>query len=110
MSDESVRPLTDQVTVQSATLVPFAIDGTRYCYAGPDSAVVLAASDASLQAYLTDSFRLGRDVTLSGLYAALTVAGIQRVELTQPAATVVVDDTQVASCTGTTLAYGGVDG
>ncbi len=109
VSGESVRPLTDQVTVQSAGVVNFSVAGTRYTYAGPDPDVVTAASDASLQAYLTASRRLGRDVTLSGLYAALTVPGIQRVELDEPTATIAVNETQVANCTSTDLTFGGVD-
>lgn len=106
---DDIRPLTDHVTVQSAEIVPFAIEGTRYTFAGPDSTVVLAASDASLQQYLTDCHKLGRDITFSGLGAALTVPGIQRVDLTSPAANVVIGRTQAPYCTGITLAYGGVD-
>jgi len=109
LSSASVRPLTDHVTVQSAAIVPFAIIGTRYTFAGPDSAVVLAASDAGLAAYLDESHRLGRDITLSGLAAAITVPGIQRVDLTAPAANIAIDRTQAAHCTGIDLAYGGTD-
>lgn len=109
LNDTSVRPLTDQVTVQSAVIVPFAVTGTRYTYAGPDSTVVLAASDASLAAYLAESHRLGRDITLSGLDAAIHVPGIQRVDLTAPTANIVVDRTQAAWCTSIALTYGGID-
>lgn len=109
LSADNVRPLTDHVTVQGATIVPFAITGTRYTYAGPDSTVVLAASDAGLTAYLTESHRLGRDITLSGLAAAITVPGIQRVDLTAPTANLAIDRTQAAYCTAITLAYGGTD-
>lgn len=109
VSAENVRPLTDQVSVQSATIVPFTVVGQRWTFAGPDSGVVLAASDASLAAYLAGSHRLGRDITLSGLIAAIHVPGMQRVELSQPAANVVVTRTQAAWCTGVTLGFGGLD-
>jgi phage-related baseplate assembly protein len=109
LSDKTVRPLTDHVTVNGVEILPFEIRGTRYTYAGPDSDVVLAASDASLAAYLEESHRLGRDITLSGLDAAIHVPGIQRVDLTAPAANIVVDRTQAAWCTAIDLAYGGTD-
>jgi phage-related baseplate assembly protein len=105
----NVRPLTDQVTVQSAQIIDFMVTGTRYTFAGPDSAVVLAASDASLAAYLAESHRLGRDITLSGLTAAIHVPGIQRVDLTAPTANIAVDRSQAAWCTSIALAYGGTD-
>lgn len=108
VSADNVRPLTDHVTVQSAEIVRFAIVATLYTFAGPDSDIVLAAARASLDAYLAASRRLGRDITLSGIYAALQVAGIQNVELTSPTATIVVGDTQAAYCDSVTLNYGGI--
>jgi phage-related baseplate assembly protein len=109
LSAETVRPLTDHVTVQSASIVPYQVIGTRYTYAGPDASVVLAASDAALQAYIDEAHRLGRDIPLSALYAALHVDGIQRVELTSPAADIVISATQAAHCTAIDLTYGGTD-
>lgn len=109
LSAENVRPLTDFVTVQSATIVPYSIEATIYTYAGPDSAVVLAASRTRLDAYVAESHRLGRDVTKSGLYSVLHSPGVQRVELTAPLVDIVVDRTQAAYCTGITITSGGVD-
>jgi phage-related baseplate assembly protein len=108
VSAENVRPLTDFVTVQSAEIVPFAVQARLWSFAGPDSSVALAAAAANLDAYLAASRRLGRDITLSALYAALQVPGIQNVIIDSPAATVVVSDTQAAHCTGTQLNYVGI--
>lgn len=108
LSAETVRPLTDHVTVQSATILTYAVDATIYTYAGPDSAVVIAESQARLNAYIADMHRIGMDVTLSGLYAALHGAGVQRVVLTSPVADIVATSTQATHCTGTTLTHGGV--
>ncbi|HEV2681322.1 MAG TPA: baseplate J/gp47 family protein [Rhodanobacter sp.] len=105
---ENVRPLTDHVTVQSASIVDYQVVGTRYTYAGPDSAVVLAASDASLQNYITTCHKLGLDVTFSGLCGAIMVQGMQRVDLTAPAANIVIDRTHASFCNGINLTYGGV--
>lgn len=107
VNGREVRPLTDFVTVQSAEIVPFAINATVWTFAGPDTPVVLAAARAQLAAYLADSRRLGRDITISSLLAALTVAGVQRVELAAPVATLTIDRTQAAFCTGVAIAHGG---
>lgn len=108
VSADNVRPLTDHVMVQSAEIIDFDIDATLYTFAGPDSDIVLAAAQTSLDAYLAASRRLGRDITLSAIYAALQVAGIQNVELASPTTTIVVGDTQAAYCRSVTLNYGGI--
>lgn len=108
VSAETVRPLTDYVTVQSADIVEFAVDAELRTFAGPDSSVAIAAAKANLATYLAESRRLGRDITLSGLYAALQVAGIQEVILHSPTATVTVSETQAAFCTSVKIVDGGV--
>lgn len=108
VSAESVRPLTDHVIVQSAEILKFDVKAKLWTFAGPDSDVALAAARAGLDAYLADSRRLGRDITLSGLYASLQVAGIQNVVLEAPTATIVVGDTQAAYCQSIELEYEGV--
>lgn len=109
LSADDVRPLTDEVTVQSATVVNYAVEATIYTYSGPDAAVVIAASTQRLNDYIAESHRLGRDVTMSGLYSVLHSEGVQRVELASPTADIVVDRTQVAHCTDVTITDGGVD-
>jgi phage-related baseplate assembly protein len=106
---ESVRPLTDYVQVQSAVITEYAIEATLYFYAGPDREVVLANALAAAEAYAAAQHRLGRDVTLSGLYAALHQPGVQRVELTSPTASIVVGRNGATYCTGITLHDGGLD-
>ncbi len=107
--DDAVRPVGDYVTVASAQLVPFALAARVYTFAGPDPLLVLATARAKLDAYIATSRRLGRDITRSGIYAALTVEGVQRVELDAPLADVVCDATQAALCTGITVTHAGYD-
>lgn len=109
VSAEDVRPLTDHVTVQSATIVNYTVSATLHFYAGPDRAVVLAASQASLEKYVEGQHRLGLDVTLSGIYAALHQPGVQRVDLASPTANIVVNSQSASYCTGITLTDGGLD-
>lgn len=105
---EDVRPLTDQVTVQAATLVNYAIEATVYTFDGPDPAAVIADCEVCAAAYAAKQKRLGLDITLSGIYAALHRPGVQRVELTAPAATIIVSESEAGNCTGIILTDGGI--
>jgi len=109
LNDEDVRPVADRVSVQSAKIVNYEIVAELYLYPGPEAEPVRAASEAKLAAYITAQKRLGRDIRLSALYAAMHVEGVQRVNLIKPAADVVLDKTQAAYCTGFTLTVGGSD-
>jgi phage-related baseplate assembly protein len=60
---------------------------------------ILAAAKAQGAAYINEQRRLGRDVRLSAIYAALHVQGVQRVELMKPLADMVLDKTQASYCT-----------
>lgn len=109
LAADDVRPLTDHVTVQSATIVPYSIEAEVFTFAGPDAAVVMAESRARLARYVEDSHRLGRDVTLSAIFAALHSEGVQNVILTSPPADIVVDRTQATYCTASVVTHGGLD-
>lgn len=109
LNDEDVRPVADRVTVQSASIVNYAIEAVLYLYPGPEAEPVRAAAEKKLAAFVSAQARLGRDIRKSALYAALHVEGVQRVELAQPAADVVLDKTQAAYCTGYSITVGGSD-
>lgn len=109
LNDENVRPVADRVNVRSADIVNYAIEAEIFIYPGPEAEPVRAASEAKLASYVTAQKRLGRDIRLSALYAAIHVEGVQRVNLIQPATDVVLDKTQAAYCTGYTLSVGGSD-
>lgn len=109
LNADDVRPLCDNVVVQSAAIVSYAITATLFFYPGPDSAVVMAAAQAAATAYAAAQHRIGRDVTISGLHAALHRPGVQRVVLTAPAATLTIGSAQASWCTAITLTNGGVD-
>lgn len=94
-----VRPLTDEVIVQPATLVPFAIEAQLTVFAGPDQGLLLQTALDSLNAHLAAARKLGRDVTRSALIAALHVANVQKVELLSPVADLDIDPSELASVT-----------
>lgn len=103
LNAEFIRPMTDNVTVQSATIQEYAITAELTLYPGPDSAVVMAAAEAAVQAYVDSVARIGYDVTLSGIYHALHQVGVQNVGLTLPAADIVIDDSEASYCTAITI-------
>lgn len=109
VSADDVRPLTDHVTVQSAAIKPYEIRAVIRTYAGPDTSVVMNAAQAEAEAFIVANHRLGRDVNLSSIYAALTTAGVMRVDLTEPTGNIVCDETEAAYCTVIVLEHGGVD-
>jgi phage-related baseplate assembly protein len=108
LSADTRRPLTDHVTVAPAEIVTYTIKAAISTFAGPDSAVVLAEAQKKIDAYTAASMRLGRDVTLSGIYAALHVEGVQRVALIEPKADIVCDRSQAPYCQSVALSYDGI--
>lgn len=109
VTDNAIRPLGDLVTVRSATQRPFDVIAHIWTFAGPDPALVISAARTKLDRYLASSRRLGRDITISGLYAALTVEGVQRVEIISPIASIVCDLTQAARCNSIDVRHAGYD-
>lgn len=108
VSADDVRPLTDAVTVQSAAIVPFAVEAELTIYSGPDANLILATSLAAVDTLLASMRRIGRDVTRSALIAALHSGGVQNVNLVSPAADVVVGDTGAAWATAVTVNVAGI--
>jgi phage-related baseplate assembly protein len=107
LDDESIRPLTDHVVTAAAQIVEYEVEATIRTYSGPDSSVVLASARSRLDAYVAESRRLGRDVTRSGLFAALHAEGVQNVVLTAPAEDITVSRQQAPHCTGITITHAG---
>lgn len=102
VSADTRRPLTDLVTVQSAQIVNFSVDYDLTAFSGPDGTLILTNSQASVQAYVDESHRIGRDITLSALYHAAHVEGAQNIRLNSPIADIVVTRTQAPYCIGVT--------
>lgn len=109
LSDEDVRPLTDHVQVQSAEIIGYQVSGTLYFYSGPDRTVVMQTAQDALNTYVANQHRMGRDVSLSGIYAALHQPGVQRVDLDAPTADITVTRLQAPYCTAIDLTDGGID-
>lgn len=109
LSDESVRPVGDRLTVQSAEIVDYEIAATLYFYHGPESEPIADAAEEALQSWLAGQGSIGRDVARSAIMAALHVQGVQRVEVQSPPDNIVISDTQAARCTSVIITKGGTD-
>lgn len=103
LSADTRRPLCDSVDVQPAEILTYAIEAELECDAGPSSAVVLENAQTAAAAYVAQQLRLGAEIALSGIYAALHQSGVRVVNLTTPVAGIAPTVRQAARCTGITL-------
>ncbi|AXF09538.1 baseplate assembly protein [Paraburkholderia graminis] len=108
LASDNVRPLTDFVTVQSATIKRYAVRATLIFFAGPDRSVALAEAQKNVKKYTDDMHKLGMAITLDGVYAAARAAGVQKVLLTEPAADIPATKQEAPYCTAIELVDGGI--
>lgn len=107
LNAETVRPMTDQVGVQAASIVGYQIKAELVLYPGPDANVVLQAAKDAVTTYAESVRRIGYDVTLSGIYAALHQPGVQTVNLISPATSLVIGDGQASHVTAINVTVAG---
>jgi phage-related baseplate assembly protein len=106
---EPRRPLTDNLMVEAATVQPYTVEAELTLYDGPDAEVVRQASLAAVTAFVDEHHRLGHDINIAGLHAALYLEGVQDVTITAPAASLIIAPDAAAFCTGITVTVGGRD-
>lgn len=88
---DTVRVITDNLTVASANVVGVDVEANVYLY--PDSsATILAGLEDSIKAAVAAEGGLGWDLSLSWLIKNIHVDGVQRVELVSPTTNQVADD------------------
>lgn len=115
--DDTMRPMTDYVSVKDPETVEYDISFTYYIPsdASVSSAEIEAAVDAAVKQYMAwQCGKLGRDINPSYLIGLLMQTGIKRVDLTSPTFTVLKDgsnkDTpQVATVGDITATNGGYE-
>ena len=103
LNDDDIRPIGDRVIVQSAVIQSYELRAKLHLYRGPEYEPIKAAALKKLTAYTEEKHRLGRDISLSGIYAALHLEGVQRVELISPTADIVLPSSKSAYCTAINL-------
>lgn len=111
LSADNVRPLTDDVQVQSPTGVSYTIDvqyWIRTSDANKTAAIQSAVQQAADEYALWQKTAIGRDINPDELVRRMIDAGAKRVMITSPTFTV-LDETQVAQETSVTVAYQGLE-
>jgi phage-related baseplate assembly protein len=109
LTKEEIRPLTDNVFVASATINEYEVEATLFFNRGPDRELVRSKALAATQAYVAERHGCGRDISISGLYAALHQQGVSRVALTSPETDISNDPLEASFCTSITITDGGID-
>ncbi len=109
LNDENIRPLTDKVTVQAATVKTYQVKASLTLYRGPDASVVQINALEAVNQYVTEHHRLGHDITVSGLFAALHQPGVQNAQLTEPTENITNAFNEAAFCIDINIVIGGTD-
>jgi phage-related baseplate assembly protein len=109
LTDDAVRPMTDSVTVRPPNVLMFSITAKLVIYPGPDANTVKANALTSLAAYLQSIRKVSYDATVSGIIAALKVAGVQNVIMLAPMADVVASYYDLPVCTAVNVVVDRVD-
>lgn len=109
LSGDTIRPMTDQVSVQSVVVTTYTIDAELTVFDGPDAQLVRDSAEEAAIEYAARQHRVGYDVTLSGLYAALHRTGVQNVVLNSPTADIVIGDGETAYATSVSVTVVGSD-
>ena len=99
VSSEDKRPLTDHVTIQSAKLEQYKIQAKIYMYYSPSMTVTEQECRAALDKYVEKHSTIGNYVASSGIFDALHTEGVQKVELSSPAADIATTKEQAPVCT-----------
>ena len=81
LNDDNIRPLTDFLTVESATILPYKLNLTLHIRKDWDSAVVISQATAKVREYCESVRKVGYEVWDSSIIASATVPGVDRVVL-----------------------------
>lgn len=107
LNQEKIRPMTDQVTVQSAAILNYTVDAELVLFQGPDQTVVKTAALNALAEYTDAQRKIGYDITLDGIYKALRQTGVQKVNLTNPTDHISIGEGQAGYCTAMNITIAG---
>lgn len=105
VTGEKVRPLNDDVNVISPSEVTYSIDIDLTLFAAADQTETEALVQAAAQAY-ADAKRkqLGRDIIIDQLKALVVIPdAVYSLVVNQPAADVILDQSEYPECTGITI-------
>ena len=103
------RDFTARVTLAPAVINHYSVNASLTLFDGPDSELVRLNSQEKLIAHVADRHRLGHDITIAGLHAALWGEGVQNVHLSTPVSDLVISPGHAPYCTQINVTVGGRD-
>ncbi len=101
------KPLCAELIVNGPSIHTYQIHAALTLYAGPDAEVVRQTAEDALRAYVIAHHKLGHDITIAGLHAALYREGVQNVDLGAFNADLIVGPQGAAYCAALTVTVGG---
>ena len=111
LAGNKIRPMTDLVTVSAPSVAGFSVNAVYYINRSDASAAVTIQQEVqtAVAEYVSwQTGEIGRDINPDELVRRIKAAGAKRVEVASPVFTI-VQDAQVAQCTGQSVTYGGLE-
>lgn len=108
LDDETLRPMTDVITVESAEIVKYSVAFDVWLWPGTSQSVYAAVKNKAISA-VKSLHRIGKDVTKYTLWGMSAAEGVAKVDITilnsseTSVDSVDVDDTKAAYCTNVTV-------
>ncbi len=103
------KPLCSELFVHAPQIVPYSIEASLILYEGPGADQVLQEALKSVEDFVAARHRLGHDITIAALHAALVRPGVQNVTMANPTTDLVIAGNQVAWCADINVTIGGRD-
>lgn len=100
LSPETVRPLTDIVTVAKVQPVDVEIVASLTLYPGPDASLVIGDAISQIEKHVERIRYIGFDLLRTAIFGRLHVDGVHSVQLSSPDEDVVVDGDHCVRVTG----------
>ena len=110
LKSKEIRPLTDLVTATAPTEKSYTIRLLYYINRSDSAsaAAIQTAVNEAVSEYKKWQRKIGRDINPSELIRRIMAAGAKRVAVAAPMYAV-VGDSEIASCTASTVTYGGLE-
>ena len=99
LNADEVRPLTDLVNVLPAQINSYQIDVTLTPFEGAGGELILKEARSRINNFVKEAHKLGQDIYLSAIHAALHVVGVERVEIAQPVGDIINPKSHAGFCT-----------
>jgi len=105
LNKKDVRPLTDFVVVESATIVNYSVVAQLNILPNQETAKVYTRAVEALSAGLEKLKKIGTSITLSEINDFLRVDGVKEVLILNPTSNVVIADSEIGVCSEKTITY-----